>query len=303
MSRVLIGGGSGLIGHHLSELLAREGYEVCHLSRRKRPDARFPTYQWDVKAQTIDDEAITGADYVINLAGAGIADARWTDKRKKVIINSRTESTRLLKTSFERLEHFPRAYLSASAVGYYGDRGAQVLHEEDPPGEGFLSKSCILWENAVSEVAAIVPRTVILRTGIVLSTQGGALEKMLLPLKGFVSTYFGDGSQYYSWIHIDDVCRAYLHALRNESVDGIFNGVAPHAVTNKELAQTLPKAAGKPALVLPAPAFALRLALGEMAHTVLDSSRCSADKLLATGFSFAHPELSTALRDLLHRKV
>lgn len=303
MSRVLIGGGTGLIGLHLSELLAREGYEVSHLSRKKRPDARFPTYQWDVRAQTIEDEAITRADYVINLAGAGIADARWTDKRKQLIIDSRTESTRLLKTSFERLNHFPKAYLSSSAVGYYGDRGAQMLHEEDPPGDGFLSESCILWENAVNELAALVPRTFVLRTGIVLSTRGGALEKMLLPLKGFVSTYFGDGSQYYSWIHIDDICRIYLHALRNESIQGTFNGVAPYPATNKELAQALPQAAGKPALVLPAPAFALKVVLGEMSHTVLDSARCSAEKLLASGFEFAHPELEPALRDLVKRKV
>ncbi len=303
MSRVLIGGGSGLIGQHLSELLVREGYEVSHLSRSKQGAHRFPTYQWDAQAQTIDDEAILQADYVINLAGAGIADARWTDRRKKLIIDSRTETTRLLKNSFERLDHFPRAYLSASAVGYYGDRGAQMLHEDDPPGTGFLSESCILWENAISEVATVVPRTVVLRTGIALSTRGGALEKMLLPLKGFISTYFGDGSQYYSWIHIDDICRAYLHALRNEEIRGTFNGVAPLPVTNKELARALPAAAGKPALVLPAPAFAMRLVLGEMSHTVLDSARCSATKLQESGFEFTYPELQPALQDLLQRKV
>jgi uncharacterized protein (TIGR01777 family) len=303
MSRVLIGGGSGLIGQHLSELLVREGYEVSHLSRSKRGANRFPTYEWDARAQTIDDEAIRQADYVINLAGAGIADARWTDRRKKLIIDSRTETTRLLKNSFERLNHFPRAYLSASAIGYYGDRGAQVLHEDDPPGTGFLSESCILWENAISEVAALIPRTVVFRTGIALSTRGGALEKMLLPLKGFLSTYFGDGSQYYSWIHIDDICRAYLHALRNEDIRGTFNGVAPQPVTNKELARALPAAAGKPALVVPAPAFAMKLVLGEMAHTVLDSVRCSATKLEESGFEFAYPELGPALQDLLQRKI
>lgn len=303
MSRVLIGGGTGLIGRHLSELLEREGYQVNHLSRQRRPDARFPTYQWDVKAQTIDDAAIEGVDYVINLAGAGIADARWTDRRKKIIIDSRTDSTRLLKDSFERLGHVPRAYLSASAVGYYGDRGDQVLHEDDPPGQGFLSESCILWENAISEVGLVVPRTVVMRTGIVLSTRGGALEKMLLPLKGFISTYFGDGSQYYSWIHIDDLCRAYLYALRNESIAGTFNGVAPHPVTNKQLAEALPQAADKKALVVPAPAFALKLVLGELSHTVLDSSRCSAEKLLDAGFSFSFPELVPALRDLMRRGV
>lgn len=303
MSRVLIGGGTGLIGRHLSEVLAREGYEVNHLSRQARPGAKFKTYQWDVKAQTIDDAAITGVDYVINLAGAGIADARWTERRKRLIIDSRTESTRLLKDSFARLDHYPRAYLSASAIGYYGDRGSDWLHEDDPPGQGFLSKSCILWENAISEVAQVVPRTFVLRTGIVLSTRGGALEKMLLPLKGFLSTYFGSGEQYYSWIHIDDICQAYLHALRDESLSGIYNGVAPEPVTNKQLAKALPTAADKPALVVPAPALALKLALGEMSHTVLDSTRCSADKLTAAGFDFAHPELTPALTDLLRRGV
>ncbi|MEM9258626.1 MAG: NAD-dependent epimerase/dehydratase family protein, partial [Bacteroidota bacterium] len=201
MATILIGGGTGFVGSHLSRRLRDLGHEVRHLSRRVRPDAEFATYQWDVTAQTIDDAAFSEVDYVINLAGAGIADGRWTDKRKQLIIDSRTGSTNLLASTFSRLNLQPKLYLSASAVGFYGDRGETTLTETAEPGTGFLSKSCILWEESTKKVENLGIPIFINRTGIVLHPKAGALQKMLIPLNFWVSTYFGNGQQYYSWIH------------------------------------------------------------------------------------------------------
>ncbi|WP_116126609.1 TIGR01777 family oxidoreductase [Lewinella sp. IMCC34183] len=298
MSVVLIGGGSGFVGMHLSRRLQADGHAVRHLSRTADPDATFPTYVWDVKKGTIDDAAFQDVDYVINLAGAGIADERWSEERKQVIIQSRTESTRLLAMTLSRLQVTPKLYLSASAIGYYGDRGEEILTEEASPGDGFLSRSCILWEEAVQEVDRLGIPTFVNRTGIVLHPDEGALQKMLIPLNVWTSTYFGDGQQYYSWIHIEDLIGIYAFALENNLV-GTYNGCAPNPVRNKPFAAALGPALHKNALVVPAPEAALKVALGEMRHTVLDSARCSAAKIEAAGYRFAYPELSQALEQLL----
>lgn len=298
MANILIGGGTGFIGQHLSRKLAAEGHGVRILSRSANPGAEFETFVWDVVEQTIDDAAFTDVDYVINLTGAGIVDKRWTEARKQIIISSRTESALLLATTMARLNVKPKLYLSASAVGYYGDRGNELMTETSDPGTGFLSKSCILWEESVAEIDRLNIPTCIIRTGIVLHPDDGALQKMLIPLNFWMSTYFGDGSQFYSWIHIDDMVDIYRHAVAQD-LTGIYNGVAPKPVTNKTLAAAIGPAMNKSALVMPTPALAIKLAMGEMSHTVLDSARCSADKILAAGFEFAHPELDGALRDLL----
>lgn len=301
MSTILIAGGTGFIGTHLSRRLVADGHTVRHLSRSKRPDSPYPTFQWDIKAQTIDDAAFAGVDYVYNLAGAGIVGARWTDSRKQVIIKSRTESARLLGKTMKRLGVQPNLYLSSSAIGYYGDRGGKLMTEDAEPGTGFLSESCVAWEAAVREVENMGFPTFINRTGIVLHPDEGALEKMLLSMNVNVSTYFGSGNQFYSWVHVDDLVGIFVHALNN-NLDGTFNGVAPHPVTNKTLAEAIPEAMGKSALVIPAPTFAMKLAMGEMSHTVLDSCRCSAEKIIAAGYQFQFPELEGALRDLLADK-
>ena len=298
METVLIGGGSGFVGMHLSRRLRREGYEVRHLSRSRRPEAEFMTFQWDVREQTVDNAAFDDVDYIVNLTGAGIADERWTDERKAVIVKSRTESTRLLARSIDRLQLKPKLYLSASAIGYYGDRGEELLTEEDDPGTGFLSTSTVMWEQSVEAVAALGVPVFINRTGIVLHPEEGALQKMLLPLKVRTSTYFGDGQQYYSWVHIEDIVSIYTFALKQQ-LTGVYNGTAPNPVRNKHFAEALGPAMGKSALVLPAPVPALKVALGEMSHTVLDSARCSAAKIEGAGYRFAYPELSQALAQLL----
>lgn len=303
MSNILIAGGSGLIGQRLSKLLAERGHAVAHLSRSKPGNSPYPVFQWDPAQGEIEAEAIRQADYVINLAGAGIADKPWTAARKELIIRSRTDSARLLQESFTRFDHQPKAYISASAIGYYGNRGDEWLDETAAPGSGFLAESSVAWEKSIAKVAQSGIRTAALRIGIVLSTQGGAMEKMLLPFNFGLGTYFGDGSQWYSWIHIDDLCQMFVKVLEDDAMQGFYNGVAPEPVTNKELVAQMKTALGKPGLILPAPAIALRLAMGEMADVILSSARVSSRKIETAGFAFRFPRLLPALKDLLERKV
>ncbi len=299
MKTILIGGGSGLIGMRLSELLRDRGYQVEHLSRSANPKATFPAFGWDLKNGTIDEAAVERADYIINLAGAGIADGRWTRQRKQLIIDSRVDSTRLIINALQKLNKKLLAYLSSAAVGYYGNRGDRLMHESDSPGTGFLTESCLEWEKAIQEVAATGIRTVGLRIGVVLSTQGGALEKMLIPLRFFMATYFGSGAQWYSWIHLDDLCEMFLFAIEHEQINGFYNAVSPHPETNKNLTKTLAKAIGKPAWLLPVPAFVLRLIFGEMADTILFSTKVASEKIEQAGFEFRYPTLKPALQDLI----
>jgi uncharacterized protein (TIGR01777 family) len=303
MKNVLIAGGTGLVGTRLSQLLTEQGYQVAILSRRAQPNLPYRVFQWDVVNGQIDPEAVRFADYVINLAGAGIADKPWTDDRKKLIIDSRVDSTRLLLRAFQEHDAKPEAYLSSAAIGYYGDRADELLTEDAAPGDGFLSESCQAWEGAIQEVADAGIRTVSFRVGIVMSTQGGALEKMVIPFHFFLGTYFGDGQQWYSWVHIDDISRMFIAGIENPEMQGTYNGVAPNPERNKPLTRLLGQARGWPFLLVPAPAFILRLVLGEMADTILGSSRVSADKITAAGFQFLYPDLGEALRDLLQRKI
>lgn len=303
MKTVLIAGGSGLVGQRLSELLDKKNYQVILLSRRKNLNARFPTYQWNLDEGTIDSEAIEQANYIINLAGAGIADKRWSSKRKKEIIDSRVKSNELIANKIKGSKHL-KAFLGAAAIGYYGNRGDQLMKESDVPGKsGFLAESCIAWEKSFEKIKMTTVRTVIIRIGVVLSTKGGALEKMLLPAKFGLGSYFGNGSQYFSWIHIDDICQMFIDGIEKENMNGVFNGVAPNPVTNKEITQSINKVSSRFGVLLPVPEFALRLAMGEMADVVLHSTRVSAEKMLKQGFSFQFPDLEPALNDLLVRKI
>ncbi|MEZ4985827.1 MAG: TIGR01777 family oxidoreductase [Saprospiraceae bacterium] len=301
MAIVLIAGGSGLVGSRLSEILVSRGHEVRHFSRSS--EGKYRTYVWNIEQQTYDEAALKGVTHVVHLAGAGIADARWTDARKDLIIKSRTESTLLLRKAIAAHGTEVQAYIASSAIGYYGDRGNQLLHETDAPGAGFLSESVLAWETAIQEIPNTLQLpTLIVRTGIVLSTQGGALPKMLLPLNLLTSTYFGDGQQWYSWIHIDDICGLLLKGIEDAAFKGVFNGVSPQPVRNKTLAQALIDATAKPAVLLPAPTFALKIALGEMSHTVLDSCKVSAEKATQHGYHFQYPEIVSALKDVLTNK-
>lgn len=303
MASILLAGGAGLIGRRLRTILAQEGHQVSILSRKANPYGEFKTFTWDPDKGTIDHDAVRQADVVVNLAGEGIADERWTPERKRAIIESRTRSTRLLLESFQCTGHFPQGYISGAAIGYYGERGNEEVAEDARPGKGFLAESCVAWEQAIAEVAAAGIRTVAFRIGIVLSTRGGALEKMLSPARLGAGAYFGNGAQWYSWVHIDDVCRMFVHAIQHTEMTGTFNAVSPQPVTNKDLSLALMRALEKPPVLLPAPAFALRWIMGEMADVVLNSTKVSSKKIEQAGFHFQFADLDAAFTDLLKREV
>lgn len=290
---ILLAGGAGFIGARMAEVFKGKGHEVRILTRTPRGAGQFA---WDPAAGAIDDQAVAGADVVINLAGAGIADGRWTPVRKKLIIDSRVQSAHTLRDAFQRLQHFPKTYLSISGIGYYGNSGENQVYETDTPADnGFMVQCCAAWEQGVEEIGALGIRTVIFRAGIVLDKSGGALREMARPLLFGIGGYFADGQAWYSWIHRDDLCRMFLWAAETPAVEGIFNAVAPHPARNVDFIKAVARAMRKPALFIPAPAFALRLVFGEMADTILFSNRVSAEKVIAAGFHFQYPELSGAL--------
>ncbi|NJL75114.1 MAG: TIGR01777 family protein [Saprospiraceae bacterium] len=255
-------------------------------------------------SKTIDEEAIQQADYLINLAGAGIADKSWTEERKKLIISSRVHSTLTFKKYIEASPNQFKAYIAASAMGFYGNRGDEILTETSEPGEtGFLAQSVIEWESAIQEVMKTNIRTVALRIGLVLSTKGGALPKILIPARLGVGSYFGDGQQWYAWIHLDDICRMFVYAVENQATKGFYNATAPNPLRNKTFVVAIGEALGKPQLLVPAPVFALRLGLGELADAVLSSARVLPKRMEEAGFEFQFKTLVPALQDLFHRSV
>ena len=293
MQTILIAGGTGLIGDRLSALLQQKGYTVRLLSRKPKGAGQ---YAWDPAKGTLDVAALEGVEAVINLAGAGIADGRWTAARKQLIIDSRVESARVLRTAFQKNNIFPKTYLSASAIGYYGNSGEHWMQEDTPPlDDSFMVQCCGAWENAAEEIGALGIRTVILRIGVVLAKEGGALPEFVKPLRFGLGAYFGNGQAWYSWVHRDDICQMFIWALENEQVAGVFNAVAPNPVRNIDLVKATAKAMRQPAVFAPAPPFALRLMLGEMSAVVLNSNRVSSEKIRAAGFHFSFPQVEGAL--------
>jgi uncharacterized protein (TIGR01777 family) len=299
---ILLAGGTGLVGSRLLELIDYSKYKVHILSRKKKPDSEHINYfTWDFKNMEIESGAVD-VDYIINFTGAGIADSRWTDSRKKLLISSRVDSARLIKQGLEKSKHRPKAYISASAVGFYGDRGNEKLTELSPPGSGFMAECCEQWEDSAKKLKDLVDRLVINRIGIVLSTKGGALPKILMTKAVGVYNYFGSGNQYYSWIHIDDLCRGFLRNITDDSMSGIYNAVAPKPLTNKDFTIDIKNALGGIA-ALPAPKFGLRLLLGEMADVVLNSNRVYPTKLESENFRYDYADLGLAVQDLVSRNV
>ncbi|WP_118951856.1 TIGR01777 family oxidoreductase [Taibaiella helva] len=308
MAVVLITGGTGTIGRRLSDLLVSKGYQVVILSREgganARPGIRYA--RWNIEKGEVDQEAIADSDYVIHLAGAGVAEKRWTAARKRVILESRTQSSRLLADALKAIPNKVKAVISASASGYYGPDTLLSSNDgftwDDPPGDDFLAQVCRQWEESIAPVSGLGKRLVVLRTGIVLSREGGAFTEFVRPLRFRVAAILGNGRQIVSWIHEDDLCRMYLYALENEALHGPYNAVAPHPVTNRRLVLALAKARGGFYIPLHVPAFALRLALGEMATEVLKSARLNTLKIENEGFTFAYPEIDDAARELTGRR-
>jgi uncharacterized protein (TIGR01777 family) len=296
--KLLITGATGLVGSALRRALTQHRHEVWSLGRKANPnDAR--ALVWNPDHNQIPTEALEGFDAVIHLAGDNIAEGRWTDDKKRRIRDSRVVSTRLLVETLLQLKQPPKTLLSASAVGIYGSRGDELLTETSTAGNDFLAKVGGEWEAASQPAAQSGMRVVHLRFGIILSPLGGALAKMLPIFKLGGGGVVGSGAQYWAWISLDDVLGAIEHALFTPALHGPINVVAPETVTNREFTATLARVLGRPAFV-PVPAFAARLAFGEMADaTLLASQRVQPAKLLATRYEFKHPTLEVALRELL----
>ena len=296
MSVILLAGGSGLIGRRLSQLLRTKGHTVRNLTRSPKGEGQFA---WNPASGALDEAALPDVDAVINLAGAGIADRRWTTARKRELIESRVQSAWTLRNAFERTGHRPQVYLSASAIGYYGNSGERPMAETDAPVDhSFMVDCCRQWESAADEIAGLGIRTAKMRIGVVLDKAGGALAEFVKPLQFGIGAYFADGQSWYSWIHTDDVCRLFIWAMENPEVTGVFNAVAPHPVRNRELVKAIVKARQLPALLVPAPEFALRFILGEMSAVVLNSNRVDSGKAVRAGFQFQFPELEGALAQI-----
>jgi uncharacterized protein (TIGR01777 family) len=294
---VLVTGSTGMIGSALVDRLGTGGHRVRRLVRSPRQTGES-AFLWDPQKGTIDDAALANLDAAVHLAGETVS-GRWTEAKRKRILESRVKGTRLLSESLGRLDRRPSVLVCASAIGYYGDRGDERLTEQSPGGAGFLTGVVRGWEEAARPAADAGVRVVHLRSGIVLSASGGALERMLLPFRLGLGGSFGDGSQYMSWISLDDELGAIEHALAAEQVAGPVNAVAPNPVTNREFAKTLARVLGRPAVVR-TPALALRLALGGFAReSLLASQRALPQRLLDSGYRFQHPELEGALRHLL----
>lgn len=293
MKNILITGGSGLIGQKITQLLEEKDYAVAWLSRSSK---KRKSFVWDINTQTIDPEAMEWADAVIHLAGAGVADQRWTSERKQEILQSRTKSTALLHQAIEKAEAKPTTFISASAVGYYGfNTGTKLVDETSPAGNDFLAQVVIAWENEVKKIESLHLRTVMLRIGIVLDADGGALAEMLKPP---VAAPLGSGDQWMSWIHIDDLARMFVYALEKTTLQGVYNAVGPNPSTNQQVTKEAADAKGKTYLGIGVPGFVLKLVLGEMAAMVLGGNRVSCQKIQKAGFQFEYFELSEALKDI-----
>jgi hypothetical protein len=293
--RLAVSGASGLVGSALTARLAREGHRVHRLVRGEAAGTG-EDIAWDPERGRLDPGGLRGVDAVVHLAGASVAGGRWTSARKALIRDSRIAGTRLLAETLGRLAPPPRVLVSASAIGYYGDRGDEPLTEAAPPGEGFLAEVCQAWEAATGAARDAGIRVVCLRIGMVLAARGGALGRMLLPFRLGLGGVVGSGRQYVSWIALTDLVAAIRHAIRAETLVGPVNAVAPGAVTNREFTETLGRVLGRPTLA-PLPAPVVHLLFGEMGRALLlASARVVPERLRESAFAFAHPDLEGALR-------
>lgn len=293
---ILVAGGSGLVGRRLQTMLQKKGYQVRILTRSPKAPTEFA---WDPSRNFIDPQALENIDAVINLAGAGIADKPWTAARKKELIDSRVQSAAVLEKALRSVSKPVNSYISASAIGIYGNSGERLMKETDAPVDtSFMVDCCQQWETAAGRITSLGIRTVLLRIGIVLTPEGGALAEVARPVRFGVGAYFGDGLAWWSWIHLDDLCNMIVWSLENEQASGVYNAVAPHPVRGKELVKAVAHAMKRTAIPVPAPAFVLRAVLGEMSAVILNSNLVSAEKVAAAGFRFKFPEVQGALGDL-----
>jgi uncharacterized protein (TIGR01777 family) len=295
---ILITGGTGLIGNLITNELLNRGYIVSHLSRNPGNIPAVKTYLWDIAKGEIDEHCIDGVDTVLHLAGAGIADKRWTEKRKKEILESRTKSIALIYQLIKSIPNKVNTVISASATGYYSDRGDELLTEESLPNSDFMAQCCFAWENAVDKGRLLGLRVLKFRTGVVLHKGGGALPQMAKPVKMGLGAPLGKGKQWIPWIHWQDVADMYTYGIENINLTGVYNMVAPQPVTNKQFTKAIARQLHKPIWPLRVPSFIFKILLGEMSIIVLGSTRVSAQKIEDEGFVFKYPALAEALKEI-----
>ena len=303
--KILITGATGLIGRPLCRRFSDEGHTVIALSRSPQQAsdlAATKVYEWQSQSGPPPAESLEAIDAVVHLAGEPIAARRWSDEQKRRIRDSRVMSTRHLVNGISAAASRPAALISGSAVGFYGDRGDELLDEDAAPGEGFMPGLCREWEAESARASESGIRVVLVRTGVVLARRGGALEKMLPPFKLGVGGKIASGRQWFPWIHLDDIVEIFRYAVFTASLSGAINGVAPAIVTNKEFTDQLARALHRPAL-FPVPEFALRMLFGEMADVLLGSQRVVPRRLLDSGYEFQYPQLATALEDLVGERA
>ena len=311
MATVLITGGTGMIGKAITKALLEKDYEVIVLTRKAsshelRAGSKLSFAEWNVEKRTIDENAVAKADHIIHLAGANLGDKRWTKKRKKEIVDSRVESGKLIVESLKRIANKVRSVISASAIGWYGPDlsktqsiAGRSFKETDSAYNDFLGQTCKQWEDAIHPVTELGKKLVVLRTGIVLSREGGAIPKFITPLKFGIAPILGSGKQIISWIHIDDLVRLYISAIENEKLSGVYNAVAPNPISNKDFVLTLAKTKNKFFIPFPVPSFVLKIVLGEMSIEVLKSATVSSEKIQRTEFQFLYPTINSAIQKII----
>jgi uncharacterized protein len=296
---VLVTGGSGLIGTRLCQKLSETGYDVKVLTRKKKGSSRFKNYYWNPEKKEIEPGALENCTYIVHLAGANIASKRWTKSRKQEILSSRAGTARFLYESISGLKLKPTAFISSSAVGFYGTvTSEKIFNENDPAAQDFLGQTCRQWEAAADLFCESEIRTVKIRTSLVLANKG-PLSKIMLPVKLGIGSPLGKGNQYMPWIHIDDLCGIFIRAIEDTNLNGAYNAVAPDHKTNREFTKTLAKILNRPMIAPNVPAFVLKIFLGEMSVIALQGSRVSCEKTLNTGYKFKYPDLGQALKNIV----
>lgn len=300
MNTVLITGGSGLIGGRLSDLLTQKGYSVRHLTRTVNPASKYESFKWHLNANYIDSKALINVDHIIHLAGTNVTDARWTNSRKQSILSSRIDAAKLLYNSLKN--QTLKTYISASGISCYGAKTTDhIFKEDDQFGTDFLADVTRQWEKSAELFTNMADRVICLRTPVVLSSNGGAINKMAKPIKMGIGSALGSGKQFMPWIHIDDLCKLYIKSIEDSNMTGAYNAVASEHCTNAQLTTAIAKQLNKKLWAPKVPPFVLKLILGEMSEIILNGSRISNNKLINTGFRFQFPDLEKAIKNCISK--
>jgi uncharacterized protein (TIGR01777 family) len=303
MAIILISGGTGLVGKALTKRLITEGHEVRILSRNPKSEDKIKSFYWNVEKNEIDEKAFDGVEHIVHLAGSGIADKRWTNERKQDIIDSRANSMKLITDVVKKKNIQLKSFVGASAIGIYGMiTSEKIFSESDKGTNDFLTQSCTQWENSYQEIQSLSNKSCIIRIGVVLSKDGGALKRLLPLFQLGLGSAVGSGKQYMPWIHINDLVSIFHEALFNSNYSGIYNAVSAEETTNQSFSKQLAKSLSKPFFLPNVPAFALKLMFGEMANVLLEGSRVSNQKLINNGLKFKFRTLSEALVDIISKK-